>query len=65
MSKINFKGIQVYMKASNVWTIWDGISARTGKKYYSPELGAQGATYNPDYYYPQQSIVTFGLQVTL
>jgi TonB-linked SusC/RagA family outer membrane protein len=65
MSKISFKGIQVYMKASNVWTIWDGISARTGKKYYSPELGAQGATYNPDYYYPQQSIVTFGLQVVL
>jgi len=66
LSRINFRNARIYVKASEPWVIWDGISARTGTKDFHPELGGLGGeAWNPAYYYPQLSTITFGLKLSI
>ncbi len=68
-SRINFNSVQFYAKASDLWILWDGISARTGQKDLFPELGTSdlggSVAWNPAYYYPQTTTVTFGVRINL
>ncbi len=69
MSRINFQGIKLYAKGSDLWVLWDGISERTGQKDLYPELGTSNlggsVAFNPLYYYPQTSTATVGLRINL
>ncbi|MBS3771049.1 MAG: TonB-dependent receptor [Bacteroidales bacterium] len=59
LSNSTFNSVRVYIKGSNLWTL-DYISQRTGGDYYDPEMSnAEGK------YYPQQTVITAGINLNL
>ncbi len=61
LSQIKLTNASVFIKGFNLWTI-DKMSRDMGGKYYDPEAAGSTGITN---YYPQQTIITTGISITL